>query len=193
SHGTDTAQAYLNLALALGLVGRPYSGYGTITGQGNGQGGREHGQKADQLPGYRRLDDPVARAHVAAVWGVDPDELPGPGRSAYEMLDRLGTPGGVQVLLVLASNIAVSAPHSNRVVDRLGALDFLVVSDIFRSETAELADVVLPTAQWAEEEGTMTNLEGRVLRRKRVLPPPPDVKSDLEVLAELAGRLGRGG
>jgi len=192
SNGTDTAQAYLNLALALGLVGRPFSGYGTITGQGNGQGGREHGQKADQLPGYRRLDDPVARAHVAAVWGVDPDELPGPGRSAYEMLDRLGTPGGVQVLLVLASNIAVSAPHSNRVVDRLGALDFLVVSDIFRSETAELADVVLPTTQWAEEEGTMTNLEGRVLRRKCALPPPPDVKSDLEVLAELAGRLGRG-
>jgi assimilatory nitrate reductase catalytic subunit len=108
------------------------------------------------------------------------------------MIDRLGTPGGVRVLMVLASNIAVSAPHSNRVRDRLGALDFLVVSDIFRSETAELADVVLPTAQWAEEEGTMTNLEGRVLRRKRALPPPPDVRTDLEMLTELAGRLGRG-
>ena len=192
SNGTDTAQAFLNLALALGLVGRPYAGYGTITGQGNGQGGREHGQKADQLPGYRRLDDPAARAHVAAVWGIDPDELPRPGLSAYEMLDRLGTEGGVRVLLVLASNIAVSAPHSNRVIDRLGALDLLVVSDIFRSETAELADVVLPTAQWAEEEGTMTNLEGRVLRRKRALPPPPDVRTDLEVMADLAGRLGRG-
>jgi assimilatory nitrate reductase catalytic subunit len=192
SNGTDTAQAYLNLALALGLVGRPYSGYGTITGQGNGQGGREHGQKADQLPGYRRLDDPVARAHVAGVWGIDPDELPGPGRSAYEMLDRLGTEGGVRVLLVLASNIAVSAPHSNHVIDRLRALDLLVVSDIFRSETAELADVVLPTAQWAEEEGTMTNLEGRVLRRKRALPPPPDVRTDLAVLKDLADRLDRG-
>ena len=192
SNGTDTAQAYLNLALALGLVGRPFSGYGTITGQGNGQGGREHGQKADQLPGCRRLDDPAARAHVAAVWGVDPDELPMPGLSAYEMLDRLGTDQGVRVLLVLASNIAVSAPHSNRVLDRLKALDFLVVSDIFRSETAELADVVLPTAQWAEEEGTMTNLEGRVIRRRRALPPPPGVKTDLEMLTELAGHLGRG-
>ncbi|MEV6304701.1 molybdopterin oxidoreductase family protein [Actinoplanes sp. NPDC051861] len=192
SNGTDTAQAWLNLALALGLVGRPFSGYGTITGQGNGQGGREHGQKADQLPGYRRLDDPAARAHVAAVWGIDPDELPQPGRSAYEMLDRLGTDGGVRVLMVLASNIAVSAPHSNRVIDRLRALDFLVVSDIFASETAELADVVLPTAQWAEEEGTMTNLEGRVIRRKMALPPPPDVKPDLTVLTELAGLLGRG-
>ena len=192
SNGTDTAQAYLNLALALGLVGRPFSGSGTITGQGNGQGGREHGQKADQLPGCRRLDDPAARAHVAAVWGVDPDELPMPGLSAYEMLDRLGTDQGVRVLLVLASNIAVSAPHSNRVLDRLKALDFLVVSDIFRSETAELADVVLPTAQWAEEEGTMTNLEGRVIRRRRALPPPPGVKTDLEMLTELAGHLGRG-
>ncbi|TDO32179.1 molybdopterin oxidoreductase family protein [Paractinoplanes brasiliensis] len=189
SNGTDTAQAYLNLALALGLVGKPFSGYGTITGQGNGQGGREHGQKADQLPGYRKLDDPAARAHVAEVWGIDPDELPGPGQSAYEMLDQLGEK--VRVLMVLASNIAVSAPNSNRVLRKLKDLDFLVVSDIFLSETAELADVVLPTAQWAEEEGTMTNLEGRVIRRKRALPPPPDVRTDLEVLAELSRRLGR--
>ncbi|MFC3381973.1 molybdopterin oxidoreductase family protein [Couchioplanes azureus] len=192
SNGTDTAQAYLNLALALGLVGRPYSGYGTITGQGNGQGGREHGQKADQLPGYRRLDDPAARAHVAKVWGIDPSELPMPGKSAYEMLDRLGTDGGVRVLLVLASNIAVSAPHATHVIDRLRALDLLVVSDIFLSETAALADVVLPTAQWAEEEGTMTNLEGRVIRRRRALPPPGEVRTDLRFLADLAGRLGRG-
>ncbi|WIM98934.1 molybdopterin oxidoreductase family protein [Actinoplanes oblitus] len=192
SNGTDTAQAWLNLALALGLVGRPFAGYGTITGQGNGQGGREHGQKADQLPGYRRLDDPAARAHVAKVWGVDADELPQPGRSAYEMIDALGAEGGVRVLLVLASNLVVSAPHSNNVIEKLRGLDFLVVSDIFRSETAELADVVLPTAQWAEEEGTMTNLEGRVIRRKMALPPPPMVKTDLTVLTDLAGLLGRG-
>ena len=192
SSGTDTAQAYLNLALALGLPGRPNSGYGTITGQGNGQGGREHGQKADQLPGYRRLDDPQARAHVAAVWGIDPAELPAPGCSAYELLDRLGTAGGVRTLLVLASNIAVSAPNANRVLDRLRALDLLVVSDIFVSETAAEADVVLPTAQWAEEEGTMTNLEGRVIRRRRALAPPSSVRDDLQILTELADRLGRG-
>jgi assimilatory nitrate reductase catalytic subunit len=192
SNGTDTAQAFINLALALGLPGRPGSGYGTITGQGNGQGGREHGQKCDQLPGYRRLDDPAARAHVAAVWGIDPDELPQPGLPATEMLDRLGTPGGVRALLVLASNIVVSAPHRNHVLDRLRALDFLAVSDIFLSETAAEADVVLPAAQWAEEEGTMTNLEGRVLRRRRALQPPPGVADDLTLLAALAGRLGRG-
>src|SRR5439155_108496 len=84
----------LRAALALGLPGRPGSGYGCLTGQGNGQGGREHGQKADQLPGYRRIDDPAARAHVASVWGVEPPSLPGPGVSATELLDLLGTPDG---------------------------------------------------------------------------------------------------
>jgi assimilatory nitrate reductase catalytic subunit len=192
SNGTDTAQAFLNLALALGLPGKPYSGYGTITGQGNGQGGREHGQKADQLPGYRRLADPAHRAHVAAVWGIEPAELPQPGLSAFEMLDRLGTPGGVRALIVLASNIAVSAPDANRVASRLKSLDMLVVSDIFLGETAELADVVLPTAQWAEEDGTMTNLEGRVIRRRRALPPPAGVRTDLELMVDIAERLGRG-
>jgi assimilatory nitrate reductase catalytic subunit len=192
SNGTETAQAFINLALALGLPGTWASGYGTITGQGNGQGGREHGQKADQLPGYRRIDDPAAREHVAKVWGIDPDELPKPGKSAFEMLDRLGTDGGVHALLVLASNVIVSAPDANRVRDRLSALDLLVVSDIFLSETAAVADVVLPTAQWAEEDGTMTNVEGRVIRRKMALPPPDGVLDDLQMLNRLAAKLGRG-
>jgi assimilatory nitrate reductase catalytic subunit len=191
--GTDTAQAWINLALALGLPGRPGSGWGTVTGQGNGQGGREHGQKADQLPGYRSLADPAARAHVAAVWGVNPSDLPQPGRSAYELLDALGTPGGVRTLLVLASNVAVSAPDARRVISRLADLDFLAVSDFFLSETAELADVVLPSAMWAEEDGTMTNLEGRVIRRRRALDPPDGVRDDLRLLAELADRLGARG
>ncbi len=190
--GTDTAQAWINLALALGLPGTPGSGWGTVTGQGNGQGGREHGQKADQLPGYRFLADPAARAHVAAVWGVDPDDLPMPGKSAFELLDALGTDGGVRTLLVLASNVAVSAPDARRVIRRLHDLDFLAVSDFFLSETAALADVVLPSAMWAEEDGTMTNLEGRVIRRRRALDPPDGVPDDLQLLATLAGRLGAG-
>src|SRR5688500_16182440 len=190
--GTDAAQAWINRALALGLPRRPGSGWGTVTGQGNGQGGREHGQTADQLPGYRSLSDPAARAHVAAVWGVDPDDLPMPGQSAFELLDRLGTAGGVRTLLVLASNVAVSAPDARRVISRLKDLDFLAVSDFFLSETAELADVVLPSAMWAEEDGTMTNLEGRVIRRRRALDPPTDVPDDLQFLATLAERLGKG-
>jgi len=187
--GTDTVSALINLALALGRPGRRGSGYGCLTGQGNGQGGREHGQKADQLPGYRRIDDPVARAHVAGVWGIEAAELPGPGRSAYELLSSLGTPDGPRALLVMGSNVAVSAPNVRHIRERLAALDFLAVSDIVLSETAALADVVLPTTQWAEEGGTMTNLEGRVLLRQRAVSPPAGVRSDLDVLAELARRL----
>jgi assimilatory nitrate reductase catalytic subunit len=188
--GTDTATAFINLALALGLPGRPGSGYGCVTGQGNGQGGREHGQKADQLPGYRRIDDPAARAHVARVWGVDPADLPGPGRSAYELLDALGTAGGPKGLLLLGSNPVVSAPRAGHVTARLAALDLLVVSDVVLSETAAMADVVLPATQWAEETGTMTNLEGRVLLRRQAVAPPSGVRSDLAVLSGLARRLG---
>ena len=192
SKGTDTALSLINLALALGRVGRPNSGFGTLTGQGNGQGGREHGQKADQLPGYRLIANPEHRAHVAGVWGVHPDELPAPGVSAYELLDRMGTPEGVRALLVFGSNPVVSAPRAGHVTERFRALDFLVVTDFFLSETAELADVVLPSAQWAEEEGTMTNLEGRVIRRQRALQPPPGVRTDAQILTALADGLGRG-
>ena len=92
SKGVDTVHAFINLALALGQPGKPTSGYGCLTGQGNGQGGREHGQKADQLPGYRLIEDAADRAHVAEVWGVDPTSCRGRAQSAYEMLDALGTP-----------------------------------------------------------------------------------------------------
>ncbi|MFF0361075.1 molybdopterin oxidoreductase family protein [Streptomyces fungicidicus] len=190
SKGTDTVGAWINLCLATGRAGRPLSGYGCLTGQGNGQGGREHGQKADQLPGYRKLTDPAARAHVAGVWGVDPDSLPGPGRSAYELLDALGT--DIRSLLLMGSNPVVSAPRATHVEERIRSLDFLAVCDVVLSETAALADVVLPVTQWAEETGTTTSLEGRVLLRRRAISPPEGVRSDLEVLHELAARLGGG-
>ncbi|RZB15334.1 nitrite reductase [Streptomyces sp. F001] len=188
SKGTDTVGAWINLCLATGRAGRPLSGYGCLTGQGNGQGGREHGQKADQLPGYRKLTDPAARRHVAEVWGVDPDSLPGPGRSAYELLDALGT--DIRALLLMGSNPVVSAPRAAHVEERIKSLDFLAVCDVVLSETAALADVVLPVTQWAEETGTTTNLEGRVLLRRRAITPPEGIRSDLEVMHELAARLG---
>ncbi|GAB2463467.1 molybdopterin oxidoreductase family protein [Promicromonospora xylanilytica] len=200
TQGTATVTAAINLALALGLPGRGGSGYGAITGQGNGQGGREHGQKADQLPGYRKIDDPAARAHVAAVWGIDPETLPGPGLPAVQLLRSLGAPAGdaerpggragPRALLVHGSNLVVSAPDASKVVGRLKSLDLLVVCDVVPSETAQLADVVLPVTQWAEEEGTMTSLEGRVIRRRAVVAPPGEARSELWVLAELARRLG---
>jgi assimilatory nitrate reductase catalytic subunit len=193
SKGTDTVLALINLMLALGKVGKPASGYGCLTGQGNGQGGREHGQKADQLPGYRLIEDDEHRAAIAAVWGIDPRELPRKGKSAYELLDALGPEGGVRALLVFGSNVVVASPNAEHVRKRLESLDLLVVCDAFMNETAESAHVVLPVAQWAEEEGTMTNLEGRVILRQRVRQPPAGVKTDLEIFRALAERLGAGG
>jgi assimilatory nitrate reductase catalytic subunit len=106
------------------------------------------------------------------------------------MLSGIGTLGGVRALWVMASNIAVSAPDALQVTEKLRELDFLVVSDIFLSETAALADVVLPTTQWAEESGTMTNLEGRVILRRAAVPAPTEVRTDLDVMADLAKRMG---
>ncbi|MDQ2776437.1 MAG: molybdopterin oxidoreductase family protein [Acidobacteriota bacterium] len=192
SKGVDNVLGFINLALALGKAGKPHCGYGCLTGQGNGQGGREHGQKADQLPGYRKIDDPEHRSYIASVWGVPEESIPGPGRSAYEMLERLGTDDGVRALLVFGSNLAVSVPRAKHIEERLQSLNLLVVSDLFLSETAALADVVLPSTQWAEEEGTMTNLEGRVLLRQKALEPPFGVRSDLQTITALAERLGYG-
>ncbi|MDI3212479.1 molybdopterin oxidoreductase family protein [Arthrobacter sp. AL12] len=187
--GTDTATAAINLALLLGLPGSARSGYGTLTGQGNGQGGREHGQKADQLPGYRKITDPAARAHMAGVWGVPESLIPGPGLPAVQLLKSLGQPDGVRCLFVHGANVAVSAPDANAVIAGLRSLDFLVVCDFFLSETAAEADLILPVTQWAEEEGTLTNLEGRVLRRRRALAPPPGVRSELWIMTRLAEAL----
>jgi assimilatory nitrate reductase catalytic subunit len=190
--GVNNVLGFINLMLALGKVGKPFSGWGCLTGQGNGQGGREHGQKADQLPGYRSLRDPAHRALVADRWGVPESELPPPGPSASEMLRDLGEAGGVRGLLVMGANLLVSAPDAGALERRIAKLDLLVVSDIFPSETARVADVVLPVAQWAEQEGTLTNLEGRLLHRRRARPAPDGVRTDLEILKALAEALGRG-
>ena len=191
AQGVANALAYINIALACGFPGSEGSGFGILTGQGNGQGGREHGQKADQLPGYRSISDPAARRAVAGVWRVSPDSLPGPGKSAYELLQSCGTDGGVRALFVMGFNALVSSPSAGAIEARLASLDFLAVSDFFLSETARMADVVLPAAQWAEEDGTMTNLEGRVIRRKRAVAAPLGVASDIGVLVGLAERLGK--
>ncbi|HVY29300.1 MAG TPA: molybdopterin oxidoreductase family protein [Polyangiaceae bacterium] len=190
SKGTATVLSFTNLMLALGKVGKPASGYGCLTGQGNGQGGREHGQKADQLPGYRLIEDPEHRAAIAKVWGVSPDSLPGKGKSAYELLDAMGPKGGIRALLVFGSNVAVASPNTSNIESKLAQLDLLVVCDAFENETARSAHVILPIAQFGEEEGTLTNLEGRVILRERARQPPEGTKTDLEILAELAERLG---
>ncbi|QOS76981.1 molybdopterin oxidoreductase family protein [Paenibacillus sp. JNUCC31] len=182
---------FLNLVLATGKIGKPGCGYGAITGQGNGQGGREHGQKADQLPGYRSIENEADRAYVASVWGVDPASLPGKGVSAYEMMERVHNQD-IRALLVMGSNPVVSNPNVRLVEEALRKLDFLVVADMFLSETARLADLVLPVTAYLENEGTLTNLEGRVLLREQGRPSPGETLNDWDVLCRIAAELGKG-
>ncbi|WP_229670943.1 molybdopterin oxidoreductase family protein [Deinococcus aquiradiocola] len=189
-NGTDTVSSLINLAFLSGHFGRPGGGYGTLTGQGNGQGGREHGQKNDQLPGYRHLKDPADRQFMADFWGVPETGLPGVGLSAQELFLACGEE--VRALIVIGSNPAVSAPGAARVRERLAALDFLVVIDVLPSETAMMADLVLPGSMWAEEEGTTTNLEGRVQRRRRAMTVPGLAREDWRIMCDLAHAAGRG-
>ncbi|WP_268240197.1 molybdopterin oxidoreductase family protein [Paenibacillus marchantiophytorum] len=190
-NGVENTLNYINLTLVTGKIGRPGCGYGAVTGQANGQGGREHGQKADQLPGYRLIEDPAARGYVAKIWGIDPNELPGKGVSAYELLQKVDE-GEIKALIVLGSNPLVSSPN-NRMVERaLQKLDLLVVVDMFETETARYAHYLLPGSSFAEAEGTMTNLEGRVFHRQKALELPGNSKLDFHIICRLAEALGRG-
>ncbi|WP_309121971.1 molybdopterin oxidoreductase family protein [Paenibacillus sp.] len=190
-NGVEHTLNYINLALLCGKVGRPNSGFGAVTGQANGQGGREHGQKADQLPGYRLIEDPEARRKVAEVWGVHPDTLPGKGVSAFELFEKIEA-GDIKAMIVLGSNPIVSSPNALRVEAALKKLELLVVVDLFETETAKHADWFLPGSSFLEAEGTLTNVEGRVFHRAKALDLPGSAKLDMHILCELAERLGAG-
>jgi len=189
--GVANVRNFLNLVLLTGKIGRPGCGYGAITGQANGQGGREHGQKADQLPGYRLIENPEHRAYIAKVWGVPEEELPRKGVSAYEMVEAIDR-GEIKGLIVLGSNPVVSSPNSRLVERALAKLEFLLVIDLFESETARLAHVLLPGSAYLEDEGTITQLEGRVVVRRAVKPLPGKAKLDWEILCLIAETLGKG-
>ncbi|MGO4699310.1 molybdopterin oxidoreductase family protein [Paenibacillus sp. 2TAB26] len=188
--GHMAVRNFLNLVIATGKVGKPGCGYGAVTGQGNGQGGREHGQKSDQLPGYRNIEDEQDRAYVASVWGIDPAELPRKGVSAYEMMELVHQ-RVIRSLFVMGSNPIVSNPNANLVEEGLQNLDFLVVADMFLSETAKLADVVLPVTAYLENDGTLTNLEGRVLLRETAITAPGETRHDWSILCQIAAGMGK--
>ncbi|BEV39060.1 assimilatory nitrate reductase catalytic subunit [Bacillus stercoris] len=189
--GTAAVKGFLNMVLITGKIGKPYSGYGAITGQGNGQGAREHGQKADQLPGYRSIENEQHRAHIAKVWGIHQDDLPRKGVSAYEMMEKIHD-GDIKGLFLTCSNPAVSSPNANLVKKALRKLTFFVAIDLFISETAEYADVILPASSYLEDEGTMTNVEGRVTLREASRPCPGEAKHDWQIICDLASVLGKG-
>ncbi|MDQ0226652.1 assimilatory nitrate reductase catalytic subunit NasC [Metabacillus niabensis] len=189
--GTAAVRNLLNVLIATGKIGKPSCGYGAITGQGNGQGAREHGQKADQLPGYRSIENEEHREYIASVWGINKEDIPRKGVSAFEMFKKIDE-GEITGMLLMCSNPVVSNPNANFVKSALKKLKFLVAIDLFVSETAEYADLILPTSSYLEDEGTMTNLEGRVILREASRPCPGEVKHDWEIICEIAKVLGKG-
>ncbi|HZH91321.1 MAG TPA: formate dehydrogenase subunit alpha [Pyrinomonadaceae bacterium] len=190
TNGVNNVLSYINLVLATGQIGRPGSGYGTITGQGNGQGGREHGQKADQLPGQRSIMNPEHRKHVCEVWGLPEEELPQAGVSVVEMFGKMRE-GEIRGLLSICNNVMVSLPDTNQVRRSLEGLDFYVCIDFFMSEGARYADVVLPGTTWSEDEGVTTNSEGRVVKINKAADPPGEAREDWWIVQEIARRMGR--
>jgi assimilatory nitrate reductase catalytic subunit len=188
--GVDNVLGCINLVLATGRIGRRGCGYGTITGQGNGQGGREHGHKCDQLPGNRDIENPAHREHICKVWGITDDQLPHKGYTAVEMFEAIHR-GEINALINICCNPLVSHPDTNFLREALQRLDLFVVIDFFMSETARYADVVLPGSLHEEEEGTSTSAEARVIRIRAAVDPPANARRDSWILVELARRLGR--
>ena len=189
-NGVEHTLNYINLCLLTGKIGKSGSGFGSITGQANGQGGREHGQKADQLPGYRSIENEADRAYVAGIWGVDVKQIPRKGVSAYEMFQKIEQ-GDIQGMIIMGSNPLVSSPNNQLVEHALKKLKLLIVVDMFQTETAAYADWILPAASFIESEGSFTNLEGRVFHRDKVIDAPGQCKTDFELLCELARGLGK--
>lgn len=190
SKGVENVLGCINIVLATGRIGKPFCGYGTITGQGNGQGGREHGHKCDQLPGNRDISNPEHRAYICSVWGCTDEELPGVGISAQEIMNAIHA-GEIKGLLSLCFNPLVSLPDTAFTREALEKLEFFVALDFFLSETAQHADIVLPSALHEEDEGTATSAEGRVIKINKAVDCPGDAKPDWEILVDLARRLGR--
>jgi assimilatory nitrate reductase catalytic subunit len=190
THGVQNVMSAINIVLASGRIGREGCGYGTITGQGNGQGGREHGQKCDQLPGQRDISNPEHRAHVAKVWGIEPGEIPGPGVDVYELFRKIRA-GEVRGLLSICFNPLVSLPDSRFIREALERLEFYVAIDFFLNETAQHADVVLPGSLHEEDEGTVTQVEGRVIKINKAIDPPGEARQDWRIIQDIAAALDR--
>ena len=190
--GVENCLSYINLVLASGRIGKPGSGYGTITGQGNGQGGREHGQRCNQLPGGRDIENPEHRKQVAEFWRIAEAELPQKGLTACEIFDAIES-GAIRGLLTISFNPLVSIPDATRTRAALDKLEFFGCIDFFLSESARHADVVLAGSLQEEDEGTVTTGEGRCVRLRQSVTPPGDARVDWEILVDLADRLGATG
>ncbi len=187
-NAVDNVLALINLSLLTGHVGRYASGLNPLRGQNNVQGGGDMGAIPDRLPGFQHVENDELRAKFEKAWGVKLDPKKGLHLSGmFEAMEH----GKMTCLYVLGENPVDSEADRNRAKKLLGGLEFMVVQDLFYTETAKLADVVLPAAAgWCETEGTVTSSERRVQRVRAAVPPPPGVRDDIEIIFELARRMG---
>jgi len=186
--GVDKNTALINLSLLTGKIGKPGCGPFSLTGQPNAMGGREVGGLANLLPAHRNLADPKHREEVAAFWGV-PALRDKPGLTAMEMLDALHD-GRLKAIWVICTNPIASWPDALRAEAAFRKAEFVVVQDIFPTDTTPFADVVLPAATWLEKTGTMTNSERRITLLDKVVEPPGEALADLEILLRFARAMG---
>jgi predicted molibdopterin-dependent oxidoreductase YjgC len=188
-NAVDNVRSLINLALLTGHVGRYGSGVNPLRGQNNVQGGGDMGALPDRLPGFQHVENAELREKFERVWGVPIPPKRGWHLShMFEAMER----GDLTALYVIGENPANSEADQHRAIHLLSSLETLVVQDMVMTATAELADVVFPAAAgWCESEGTVTNSERRVQRVRRALPPPKGVRDDIEILCELARRMGK--
>ena len=187
-NAVDNVTALINLALLTGHVGRYGSGVCPLRGQNNVQGGGDMGAIPDRFPGFQHVENDEIRAKFEKAWGVKVHPKRGWHLSGmFEAMER----GEMTTVYVLGENPADSEADRHHVIKTLSNLEFLLVQDLFYTKTAELADVVLPsTAGWCETEGTVTSSERRVQRVRAAVPPPPGVRNDIDILFDLAHKLG---
>jgi formate dehydrogenase major subunit len=188
-HGTDNARALIALALLCGQVGRPGAGLHPLRGQNNVQGASDAGLIPMMLPDYRRTTDDAARARMEALWGAA--LRPEPGLTVVEIL-QAAERGAIRGMYIMGENPAMSDPDLAHARAALARLDHLVVQDLFLTETAALADVVLPASAWPEKEGTVTNTNRQVQIGRAAVAPPGEARQDLAIIVEIARRLGLG-
>ena len=190
THGTDNVLATSNLAMLTGNVGVPSGGVNPLRGQSNVQGACDMGALPNVYPGYQKVDVPEVRAKFEQAWGEDLDDAP--GLTHLEIL-RGVTAGPIRAIYLVGENPALSEADATHAREAMEKVDFLVVQDIFLTESAEYADVVLPAASFAEKDGTFTNTERRVQRVRKVIPPVGESRSDAWITCEIARRMGATG
>ena len=187
--GTDNVMSLANLAMLTGNIGRPGTGVNPLRGQNNVQGACDLGALPNVYPGYQKVDDPEVQAKFEAAWSVADGLDPKPGLTLVEMINAAAE-GELKAIYIMGENPMLSDPDINHVEEALKNLDFLVVQDIFLTETAQLADVVLPAASFAEKNGTFTNTERRILRVHKALDSPGQARIDWKIICDLARRMG---